>query len=96
MHTRRISAAKRATCLSPNEFAALEVIDSRYENFQFTLPDVVADQASAALVVLGGKARSPQDLDLRLLGARVRVLACSVGTVGFSTKVRNVFVIDSP
>src|SRR5207302_3939233 len=47
---------------------ALEVIDSRYENFQFTLPDVVADQASAALVVLGGKARPPEGLDLRLLG----------------------------
>ena len=30
---------------------ALEVIDSRYENFNFTLPDVIADQASAALVV---------------------------------------------
>lgn len=47
---------------------ALEVIDSRYENFEFTLPDVVADQASAALVVLGGRARSPEGLDLRLLG----------------------------
>jgi len=47
---------------------ALEVIDSRYENFNFTLPDVVADQASAALVVLGGSARSPKGLDLRLLG----------------------------
>lgn len=47
---------------------ALEVIDSRYENFQFTLPDVIADQASAALVVLGGKARTPEGLDLRLLG----------------------------
>jgi len=47
---------------------ALEVIDSRYDNFKFTLPDVVADQASAAYVVLGGKARSPKGLDLRLLG----------------------------
>jgi 2-oxo-3-hexenedioate decarboxylase len=47
---------------------ALEIIDSRYDNFKFTLPDVIADQASAARVVLGGKARSPKGLDLRLLG----------------------------
>jgi len=47
---------------------ALEVIDSRYDNFKFTLPDVIADQASAARIVLGGVARSPKGLDLRLLG----------------------------
>src|SRR5579862_2195406 len=52
---------------------ALEVIDSRYENFQFTLPDVIADQASAALVVVGGSARSPKDLDLRLLGMLLEI-----------------------
>lgn len=52
---------------------ALEVIDSRYENFNFTLPDVVADQASAALVVLGGNARSPKGLDLRLLGMLLEI-----------------------
>ncbi|MBV8087934.1 MAG: fumarylacetoacetate hydrolase family protein [Chloroflexi bacterium] len=52
---------------------ALEVIDSRYENFNFTLPDVVADQASAALVVLGGNARSPKSLDLRLLGMLLEI-----------------------
>lgn len=33
--------------------AALEVIDSRYENFKFTLPDVVADNASSARFILG-------------------------------------------
>lgn len=33
--------------------AALEVIDSRYENFKFTLPDVVADNASSTKFVLG-------------------------------------------
>jgi len=47
---------------------ALEVIDSRYDNFKFTLPDVIADQASAARIVIGGSARSPKGLDLRLLG----------------------------
>ncbi|QSB15992.1 4-oxalocrotonate decarboxylase [Natronosporangium hydrolyticum] len=33
--------------------AALEVIDSRYADFRFTLPDVVADNTSAAGFVLG-------------------------------------------
>lgn len=32
---------------------ALEVIDSRYRDFHFTLPDVVADNASAAAFVVG-------------------------------------------
>lgn len=33
-------------------FPALEVLDSRYDDFRFTLPDVVADNGSAALIVL--------------------------------------------
>ena len=32
---------------------ALEIIDSRYENFSFTLPDVVADNTSASHYVIG-------------------------------------------
>ncbi|MDG4830577.1 fumarylacetoacetate hydrolase family protein [Solwaraspora sp. WMMD1047] len=32
---------------------ALEIIDSRYRDFSFTLPDVVADNASSARYVLG-------------------------------------------
>lgn len=34
---------------------ALEVIDSRYENFQFQLADVVADNTSASHFVMGSK-----------------------------------------
>ena len=37
---------------------AIEIIDSRYENFKFSLEDVVADNCSSAGVVLG-KWRSP-------------------------------------
>ncbi len=55
-------------------FAAVDVLDSRYESFQFTLADVVADNASAGAFYLGPIARRPADLpDLRLLGAVVRV-----------------------
>lgn len=45
---------------------ALELIDSRYENFKFSLPDVVADNASSSGVVLGHWRRP--DLDCANLG----------------------------
>lgn len=55
-------------------FAAIEIIDSRYAGFRFRLPDVVADNASSAGVVLGGSRRRPEQLeDLRLLGCVLRV-----------------------
>jgi 2-oxo-3-hexenedioate decarboxylase len=55
-------------------FAAVDVLDSRYESFQFTLADVVADNASAGGFYLGPIARRPVELaDLRLLGVVVRV-----------------------
>lgn len=44
--------------------AGVEVIDSRYIDFKFTLPDVVADNASSARFVLGGVELPPGDLDL--------------------------------
>ena len=47
-------------------FAGLEVIDSRYRDFRFTLPDVIADNASSARFVLGPVGRRPEDLDLAM------------------------------
>lgn len=47
---------------------AIEVIDSRYRNFRFTLADVVADNASSARVLVGSQRVSPEELDLRLIG----------------------------
>jgi 2-oxo-3-hexenedioate decarboxylase len=47
---------------------ALEVIDSRYENFKFDLASVVADNSSSARFVLGGRCRPLEDLDLRTIG----------------------------
>lgn len=44
---------------------ALEVIDSRYQNFRFTLVDVIADNTSAARYVLGGPGLSPAELRAR-------------------------------
>ncbi|MBW8766745.1 MAG: fumarylacetoacetate hydrolase family protein [Geodermatophilales bacterium] len=55
-------------------FGAVDVLDSRYESFQFTLTDVVADNASAGAFYLGPIARRPDELeDLRLIGCVVRV-----------------------
>jgi 2-oxo-3-hexenedioate decarboxylase len=55
-------------------FGAVDVLDSRYESFKFTLSDVVADNASAGAFYLGPIARKPDEIeDLRLLGAVVRV-----------------------
>jgi 2-oxo-3-hexenedioate decarboxylase len=55
-------------------FAAVDVLDSRYEDFRFTLPDVIADNASAGAFYLGPLARRTDELeDLRLLGCVVRV-----------------------
>jgi 2-oxo-3-hexenedioate decarboxylase len=42
---------------------ALEIIDSRYANFEFTLPDVVADNTSGASFVVGAWQKVPADVD---------------------------------
>ena len=54
-------------------FPALDVVDSRFTNFDFTLPDVVADNASTARVVVGEKFTSPAGLDLDLLGVTLSI-----------------------
>jgi len=53
-------------------FPALEILDSRYEDFRFTLPDVIADNASAAGVVCGGRLLDPSALDPQLEGMVLR------------------------
>ncbi|MCC6073950.1 2-oxo-3-hexenedioate decarboxylase [Pseudomonas sp. GCM10022188] len=47
---------------------AVEVIDSRYENFRFDLKSVIADNTSSARYVLGGRPHSARGLDLKNLG----------------------------
>src|SRR6476619_1545009 len=55
-------------------FGAVDVLDSRYEGFKFTLTDVVADNASAGGFYLGPVTRRPGELeDLGLIGCVVRV-----------------------
>jgi 2-oxo-3-hexenedioate decarboxylase len=47
---------------------AVEVIDSRYENFKFDLPSVIADNSSSARYVSGGRPLDPKAVDLRTIG----------------------------
>ena len=47
---------------------AFEVIDSRIRDWKITVKDSIADNASNAAVILGGKITSPSDIDLRLTG----------------------------
>ncbi|MFY1578221.1 2-keto-4-pentenoate hydratase [Verrucosispora sp. WMMD703] len=42
---------------------AIELIDSRYANFTFSLPDVIADNTSAGAFVIGPWSRVPDGLD---------------------------------
>jgi 2-oxo-3-hexenedioate decarboxylase len=58
------------TVLQATDFVmpAVEILDSRYENFKFDLISVVADNTSAAAFVSGGSAKRVQDIDLRTVG----------------------------
>lgn len=65
---------------------ALEIIDSRYENFKFSLTDVVADNSSSSSLVVGPWASPAQDLSnlgmiLEMDGA-IRQIGSSAAILG--------------
>lgn len=47
---------------------AIDVLDSRFSGYSFTLPDVVADNSSCAGFILGGQGVDPRGFDLRTVG----------------------------
>lgn len=47
-------------------WAAIEIIDSRFAGYQFTMNDVTADNASSGRFVMGSVPASPMNLDLAL------------------------------
>ncbi|HEX8704604.1 MAG TPA: fumarylacetoacetate hydrolase family protein [Myxococcaceae bacterium] len=54
--------------------AAMEILDSRYIDFKyFSLPDVVADNSSSSMFVLGSTERPPGELDLAKLQMSMEV-----------------------
>jgi 2-oxo-3-hexenedioate decarboxylase len=62
-----VLAATDAIC------CGLEILDSRYRGYKFTLPDVVADNSGAAGFVLGPRRVSLASLDLTLLACVLEV-----------------------
>lgn len=47
---------------------AIEIIDSRYLDFKFTLADVIADNCSSSRFIIGSKWMKPDNMDLAQLG----------------------------
>jgi len=50
---------------------SVEIVDSRVADWKIKLVDTVADNASSGLLVVGGRIRKLDDIDLRLLGVVV-------------------------
>jgi 2-oxo-3-hexenedioate decarboxylase len=58
----------------------IEVIDSRYEAFKFTLPDVIADNTSAAMTRINPTGLGSRDTDLTVVGCTFEVGGEVMGT----------------
>jgi 2-oxo-3-hexenedioate decarboxylase len=72
--------AAQAMAAVQTVWAGVEVIDSRYRNFRFGAPDVVADNASSAAFVTGPIGLPPSELDLVLEAVVVEVNGAVVDT----------------
>lgn len=68
-----------------------EIVDSRIKDWQITIVDTVADNASCGLFVLGDKAVSPQNIDLSTCGMVVekngKVLSTGAGAAALGSPV---------
>jgi 2-keto-4-pentenoate hydratase len=60
--------------------AAIEIVDSRIEDWKIKLPDTIADMASSGAVVLSSRLVPLDDVDLRLVGMVVTRNGQLVGT----------------
>lgn len=59
---------------------AIEIIDSRIADWQIGIVDTIADNASSARVVLGGNPVRLEDVDVRSIGAALRLNGAIVET----------------
>jgi 2-oxopent-4-enoate/cis-2-oxohex-4-enoate hydratase len=57
-----------------------EIVDSRIQDWKIKIEDTVADNASCGVIVLGGRAVDPRDVDLRLCGMVLEKNGELVGT----------------
>lgn len=67
-------------------FPAIEIIDSRFENFDFTMPDVIADNTSASGAVLGTTMQKVSTIDLETIGVHLTING-KVKTIGAGAAV---------
>ncbi|MEU3980613.1 fumarylacetoacetate hydrolase family protein [Streptomyces sp. NPDC026672] len=74
-----VTAATAITAVE-RVLSGVEIIDSRYRDFRFTLPDVVADNASSGSFVTGPVARSAEAFDLSLESCALEVDGTVVDT----------------
>jgi 2-oxo-3-hexenedioate decarboxylase len=58
--------AARAIASVSAVMGGIEIIDSRFHGYQFTLPDTIADNSSSGCFTLGSEQAAPRDLDLAL------------------------------
>lgn len=75
---------------------AMEIIDSRYRDFRFDLPSVIADNCSSARFVIS-PGISPESLDLRTVGVvfekNGRILSTSTGASVLGNPLNAVFML---
>ncbi|WP_087974913.1 2-keto-4-pentenoate hydratase [Oceanobacillus rekensis] len=59
-----------ADVLDATEYVApaIEIIDSRFYGFKFTLADAVSDNSSSSRFIIGERFYSPKNVDLKLMG----------------------------
>ncbi len=67
---------------------AIEVIDSRYKDFKFDLPSVIADNSSSGRYITGGRPQDAATVDLRTIGVVVEHNG-AIAAVGASAAVLN-------
>lgn len=72
--------AATALCAVERVLGGIEIIDSRFTDFRFTLPDVVADNASSGAFVTGPVATSADGLNLALEPCALEVDGAVVDT----------------
>ncbi len=71
-----------ADIISATEYVlpAIEIVDSRIANWQISIVDTIADNASSGLFVLGNEPKSLRSLDLRTAGMAMNCAGAPVST----------------
>lgn len=73
---------------------AIEIVDTRFEDWRVTVPDTIADQAGNARIVLGGVMKPLEDFDLRYIGLSIfkngKLMDSATGSTVFGNPVHAV------